>query len=258
LDVDNSVVPDDDDGRAHLYFAWHMITISVFGAAVTSLALQKTATSDKDIERSCDGAEEERVKTGGDREFSSLRCGSGGPGTASTLVSVVSRAASSNLDESFLQKQMPVYSNTLVLPPPSGLSVLPKNGGSGLMAATTDFQSSWEQQSIQAPAPPPAGVSTPADLASSESSSSTRTAASTPTASEAMGPVLAVPTVPLASPAPSTASTATCPPGVGITWPQVVESEPVDRISPIEEYNTLCRHIQSVRASIKLKESRII
>ena len=38
----------------------------------------------------------------------------------------------------------------------------------------------------------------------------------------------------------------------------VVESEPFDRISPIEEYNTLSRHVQSVRRSIKLKESKFV
>ena len=40
--------------------------------------------------------------------------------------------------------------------------------------------------------------------------------------------------------------------------PNIVESEPFDRISPIDEYNTLSRHVQSVRASIKLKESGFI
>ena len=38
----------------------------------------------------------------------------------------------------------------------------------------------------------------------------------------------------------------------------IVESEPFDRISPIEEYNTLSRHVHSVRASIKLKESKFV
>ena len=39
---------------------------------------------------------------------------------------------------------------------------------------------------------------------------------------------------------------------------KIVESEPFDRISPIEEYNTLSRHVHSVRASIKLKESKFV
>ena len=43
-----------------------------------------------------------------------------------------------------------------------------------------------------------------------------------------------------------------------IDSPAVVECEPFDRISPIDEYNTLSRHVQSVRASIKLKESGFI
>ena len=39
---------------------------------------------------------------------------------------------------------------------------------------------------------------------------------------------------------------------------KLVDAEPVDRISPIEEFNTLNRHVDKVRASIKLKESKFV
>ena len=158
---------------------------------------------------------------------------------------------------------MPVYSNTTMMVPP-GLSVLPSNNIHNIsvdLLATAASHTASTTTTEKAPATP----SFDRSLRPPEAS----TISSTPTVDQSS--VLAVRTVQLASPAPSTASTATCPPDVGgggcftttagHQWPPVppvVEAEPVDRISPIDEYNTLSRHIQSVRASIKLKESRII
>jgi hypothetical protein len=270
------------EAAARLYFAWHIITISLLYAAVTALILRQRRpgkhSREEDVEKTSRGGDPEEedghkidLLHEPQPQFSSLRSG---PGTASTLVS---QAGSSQLDESFLQKQMPVYSNTLGLPPPPGLSVLPNNlshnetknisnnnvqnannsNGSGvdLIACGREYFATAGRKA-PAPSPPPAAVSTPSSDRLSATTSPT-TAAET----SAVGSVLAVATISLASPAPSNASTAPCSPGVGVSgsaWPPVVEAEPVDRISPIEEYNTLSRHIQSVRASIKLKESRII
>ena len=263
-------------GWTRLYFAWHIITISVLYSTVAALVLRRTGRAAEDIEAKGDrglGKGPADREQAGRQQFSSLRSV---PGTTSTLVSVVSRP-DSELDESFLQKQMPVYSNTMV--PTTGLSVLPSSNSNhnnknnisrDILTTTTAASSSL----------PPAAVSTPFDertpRAAAAAGSTTKSPTPTAAAEEAAEAVLAVRTVQLASPAPSTASTATCSPDVGISssaatyllggvglspapWPPVVvEAEPVDRISPSEEYNTLSRHIQSVRASIKLKESRII
>ena len=284
-----------------IYFSWHLLVISF---TYFVLVIVQGRRENKNTDES----------TTDESKFASLK--SSVPSTVTT---------DSPLDESFLQKQMPVYSASAA--PPSGLSVLPSAGLR--RAASTDLlklptvadereglrtvsSTSTEPCSDQlrrteirtsfkprhpVVLSPPQQKRHPVSPSYEQSHAMSPAGSRHPVLSSRLGEhSVAIPRIndhPVASPAPSTTSTALSSLQHyedkqqqqqqqqqhhqqqqhqqkqeeeykdivyenTVLGPMVVESEPFDRISPIEEYNTLSRHVQSVRASIKLKESGII
>ena len=259
-----------------IYFSWHLIIISLVFFILILVRESADKTGDLDNTNS---------------KFSSLKSKLSNPSTHLT------DTEHNSLDNSFLQKQMPVYSNTEI---PSGLSVLPnpvnlsptpcsvlsmvsnldeKEGVESEHIRRSEMRSSVRpnlsqiqnknrivtsplQQYRNNHVSDPAVSSHNTTRHSSVSPGLSRDCVSYPSSSN-----------PVVSPAPSTTSTSlslvkneegSSPDQIVYEnthlapTPNIIESEPFDRISPIDEYNTLSRHVQSVRASIKLKESNIV
>ena len=243
----------EDHEWTQLYFSWHLIIISLAYLVLISIQRQKEVSLDSECHES---------------KFSSLQSQS------------THRTEVKDLNYSFLEKQMPVYCTTGA---PSGLSVLDTQPPNLAQMDNVNEREGYRSPSSTSTLP----CATVPVLCATLSESSTKQSedqlqkqqqqrcaqlksqqhlqkqshqeANSDTAvyeNTHLKPSLSEPSCVLFRPDNTPVDKSATP--VNSEPHKLVDSEPVDRISPIEEFNTLNRHVNNVRASIKLKESKFV